>query len=89
MAIDLKEIEALIKLCRKQGVTDFSCEGVSLKLGEEPVKKKAQIVQEQSLLDDSEIPDPYADFPEIILNEEQLTYYANGGKVGEEPWVKQ
>ena len=37
---NVKELETLIKMLRKQGVTDFKCEGLELKLGDEPVKAK-------------------------------------------------
>ncbi len=36
MIPDLKGLERLLKLCRKQGVTELTCEGLSLKLGEIP-----------------------------------------------------
>lgn len=37
---NIKELESLLKLLRKQGVTDFKCEGFEIKLGDEPVKAK-------------------------------------------------
>lgn len=43
MIPDLKALERLLKLCRKQGVTEIVCEGLSLKLGEPaaPERKRA------------------------------------------------
>lgn len=38
MIPDLKGLERLLKLCRKQGVTEIVCEGLSLKLGDPPGK---------------------------------------------------
>ena len=34
--MDLKELKAILKLCRAQGVTDITLEGVSIKFGEMP-----------------------------------------------------
>ena len=36
MIPDLKALEKLLKLCRKQGVTEIAYEGLSLKFGEIP-----------------------------------------------------
>jgi len=33
---DLKQLEKILKLCRKQGVTDLSMEGMSFKFGDLP-----------------------------------------------------
>lgn len=30
--MDLKNLEAMIKLCKKHGVTEVTCDGISLKL---------------------------------------------------------
>jgi hypothetical protein len=38
MINDLKEFEKFLKICRKQGVTDVTLSGVSVKLGDLPVK---------------------------------------------------
>lgn len=39
MIKDQKELQALLKLCRKQGVTEISFEGVSIKFGDLPTRK--------------------------------------------------
>ncbi len=39
MIKDLKELQALLKLCRKQGVTEINLEGVLIKFGELPKKQ--------------------------------------------------
>ncbi len=36
----IKDLEAIIKLCRKQGVQTISIDGVSLSLGDVPQKAK-------------------------------------------------
>ncbi len=38
MLNDLKELEKFLKLCRKQGITDISFDGVTVKFGELPAK---------------------------------------------------
>lgn len=42
MLNDLKELEKLFKICRKQGVLDLSFEGVTVKFGELPTKAGSQ-----------------------------------------------
>jgi len=37
---DLKELEKLLKLCRKQGVLELNIQGVAFKLGELPTKQQ-------------------------------------------------
>jgi hypothetical protein len=59
---NLKEFEKLLKICRKQGVTDISFGEVSLKLGEMP-----RLAQEES-----------DEFPTDELTPEQLMFYAAG-----------
>ena len=39
MIKDLKELQGLLKLCRKQGVTEITLEGASIKFGALPVRK--------------------------------------------------
>lgn len=39
MIKDLKELQALLKLCRKQGVTEITLEGASIKFGPMPQRK--------------------------------------------------
>lgn len=65
MLSDLKELEKFLKICRKQGVTDISFAGVSVKLGELPSKSMDS--------DDS------SDIPTDELTPEQMMFYAVGG----------
>lgn len=63
MITDLKDFEKFLKICRKQGVTDVSYQGVTVKFGDLPTK-------EASMTDaDDEIPTD-------ALTAEQLMYYA-------------
>lgn len=40
MIKSLEELSVFLKICRKQGVTDITFEGVSVKLGELPKKAR-------------------------------------------------
>lgn len=69
MIKDLKELQTLLKLCRKQGVTDITVGGVSVKFGELP--RKAAGEQEEA-----EEPDPLT---AAGLTDEQLMFFSVGG----------
>lgn len=40
--MELKELEKILKLCRKQGVNEITCEGLSVKFGDMPRKESPQ-----------------------------------------------
>ncbi len=42
----LKDLEAVLKLCRKQGVTNFTIDGMSCSLGDAPDKQPKDGVTE-------------------------------------------
>lgn len=73
-----KDLERLLKLCRKQGVTEITLSSVSFKLGDLPVKHPTESIEEQD--------DKFADFPDGPLTPEELTYFANGGRPEENPY---
>jgi hypothetical protein len=64
---DLKELERFLKICRKQGVTDITFNGVSVKLGDLPLKNQEQSEEE---------------IPTDELTPEQLMFYAVPNAVG-------
>lgn len=64
MLNDLKDFEKFLKICRKQGVTEVTLAGTSVKLGDLPSK---------STQDDSD------DIPTDELTPEQLMFYAVNG----------
>ena len=70
-------------MCRKSGVTEFSCGTFTCKLGELPSAK----AQQQADADQNEVPsdNPWSQFPDRILTNEELTYYSTGGAQGEAP----
>lgn len=80
MIENLKDLEKLLKLCRKQGVTELSLGTVTLKLGDMP-KGKDGAPQDVEL--DPE--DPYANFPANDLTPTQLMFYSSGGLPEDDP----
>lgn len=80
MVTSLKDLEKLLKLLRKQGVTDFRHGEIELKMGDLPIERKTYAEQDQT--------DPenhYANFPEGMLTPEQLLFYSAGGDPDEDP----
>jgi hypothetical protein len=63
MIDDLKALEKFFKICRKQGVTEISCNGISVKYGDLP----------QELGNSSEETE---EIPSDGLSPEQLMFYA-------------
>jgi hypothetical protein len=66
MIKDLKELEALLTLCRKQGVTELTIGDCSLKLGELPPPKSRKKHKDEAFTSDE-------------LTDEQLMFYSAGG----------
>lgn len=79
MIENLKDLERLLKLCRKQGVTELSLGNVAIKLGELPEDRQANAIEE-------DVADKYADFPDGDLTPEELTFFANGGLPQDNPY---
>jgi len=69
MIASLKDLEKLLKLCRKQGVTEIKLGEVELKLGDLP---KNDVMEHDPA-------NPYANFPEGELTPDQLAFYSAGG----------
>ncbi len=65
---DLKELQALLKLCRKQGVTEITLSGTSIKFGDLPPRKSG----DKDETDSDDIP---TDGP----TDEQLMFFSVGG----------
>jgi len=82
MIENLKDLERLLKLCRKQGITDITLNGVSVKFGELPEQRLATTQEE-------EIEEKYADFPDDVLSAEELTFFANGGRPEDNPYRRE
>ena len=80
MIDSLKDLEKLLKLCRKQGVTEIKVAGCEFKLGEMPTEQKLVNI------DQDVVTDPYANFPQGDLTPEQLMFYSSGGTPEEDPY---
>lgn len=85
MVQNLKELRALLKLCREQGVLEIKVGEVSLKLGDLPVSDAAKGVGSPA---DDALQDKYANFPDGMLTPEQLIFYSSGGAPEEDPALK-
>ncbi len=70
MIKDLKELKALLKLCRAQGVDEITLNGTVIKFGDMPVKLSGDGDQ-----DEPEEPDPLAH-----LTPEQLMFFSAGSQ---------
>jgi hypothetical protein len=70
MINDLKELEGFLKLCRKQGISEITFHGTTVKFGEFPSKPKAKSSEE-------------VEIPTEELSPDELIYYAveNAGPV--------
>ncbi len=79
MITTLKDLERLLKLCRKQGVTEIKLGTVEFKLGEIPMDQSGV----KNLA--AEVTDPYANFPDGELTPEQLMFYSSGGLPENDP----
>lgn len=82
MIDNLKDLEKLLKLCRKQGVLEINVHGVSFKLGDLPIEARAAS-------EAGEVIDPYANFPQGELTPEQLMFYSSGGFPENDPVLKE
>jgi hypothetical protein len=83
MVENLKDLEKLLKLLRKQGVTEVQLQGgqvTSVKLGDLPLKQSEVMDSEEMSLD------PLEGFPEGELTPEELTFFANGGLPEDNPY---
>lgn len=79
MIESLKDLEKLLKLLRKQGVTEIDLHGIKLKMGDLPMEPGAQAEEE---------PNPYANFPTGELTPDQLLFYSSGGVPEDDPALK-
>ncbi len=66
MINDLKELEKLLKMCRKQGISEINISGTMIKFGDLPVRASAQ----------SDESDGEPDGPSPAMSEDELIYYA-------------
>lgn len=79
MIESLKDLEKLLKLCRKQGVLDIKLGQVEFRLGDLPAMRPGDVEAEES---------PYSNFPQGELTPEQLIFYSSGGLPQDDPALK-
>lgn len=84
MINDLKDLQKLFKICRAQGITEFKMNGIDIKFGDLPQSaSQSQIMSEEDITIN-----PYDGFPQEILSAEQLSHYASGGTIHDDPFLK-
>ena len=81
MVENIKDLEKLLKLCRKQGVLSLKWGNVEFNLGDAPQQLSSPIEEKDSS-------DTYSDFPPGELSPEQLMYYSAGGSPDKDPFRK-
>jgi hypothetical protein len=81
MVQNLKDLEKLLKLCRRQGVTEINLGAVSFKLGDLPPEKDKSA---DNIIE--EVDDQWANFPVGDLTNDQLAYYSSGGTPENDPF---
>lgn len=81
MIADLKDLKALLKLCRSQGITEIKVAGVEIKFGDLPESEARSNYSGPSAVEDEA--DPLEGFPDRILTQEELIFYSSGGRPGE------
>ena len=89
MATDIKDLKALLKVMRSNGVLHFKNADIDIQLSEQalfPVHGNSATNQEVDQ-QQHEIPsdEPWANFPDGILTPEQLIFYSAGGKPEDDP----
>lgn len=70
MVESIKDLERLLKLCRKQGVTEITVVGANLKLGELPAKHSNESIEDQD--------EPNVSMFDEPLTAEELISFSNG-----------
>lgn len=84
MINDLKDLRSLLTLCRSKGITEFKMNGLEIKFGDLPKSQS----EEQALAEEDVVMNPYDGFPQNILSPEQLSHYAQGGSVDNDPFLR-
>lgn len=70
MIESIKDLERLLKLCRKQGVIEITVTGANLKLGEMPTKHSNEPIEDQDDSNTSMFDEP--------LTAEEMIAFSNG-----------
>lgn len=90
MKIDsLRDLQKVLRLCRKEGVTDITVDGIALHLGPLPVKVSNKPIAAFSDFPEAQVPVPpfngstdsvidKIDMPDQLTDEQKLFYSAIG-----------
>jgi len=70
MVETIKDLERLLKLARKQGVTEITLPTVSFKLGDLPIKHPNESIEDQEM--------DYSEQLEAPLTPQELVEFSNG-----------
>jgi hypothetical protein len=57
----IRDLSKLIDLCRKKGIQDIAVDGISLKLGELPLKYNSKLESDSSSKNDVKVEPEYSD----------------------------
>lgn len=82
MITDLKDLEKLFKACRKHGISEMDYQGIKFKLGDLP---KGSVPRGTEFDNEIESDNPYSDFPDRMLTNDELAFYSSGGITGTPP----
>jgi len=82
--MDLKQLKALLKLMRNEGVLSLKTADVDIQLSPEALlpNKTPANTQNQT---ETESDNPYVNFPDGVLTPEQLMFYSAGGLPENDP----
>ena len=79
MISTIKDLEKLLKLCRKQGVKEIKLGEIAFSLGDLPHEESV------GSIDGAPVSDKYENFPQGELTPEQLMFYSAGGLPENDP----
>ena len=81
--MDQKQLKALIKVLRENGIVEYTSPECSFKFVYEAMKlSKPEFKQNQ---DSIPTENPYSDFPDGELSPSQLAFYSAGGDPSDDP----
>lgn len=87
---NLKQLKELIHLCQKTGVKEISVDGITMSIGDAPVKQRKSSIKTKTIYGPSGAVDvPLSELPDVIdtpdtLTDEQLLFYSADATPGEQ-----
>lgn len=80
--MDLKQLKSLLKVLKDNGVTNYKTSEIELQLLPEIKKEDSSSNQAQTEINSD---NPYSNFPDGELSQEQLMFYSAGGLPENDP----